>query len=392
MNIKKEAEGLNSYIIEQRRFLHAHPELSKKEFETTKHIAAELEKYGIEYKTWPDITGVVGVIKGKFPGKTVMLRADIDALPIDEPQNKEYASQNPGVMHACGHDCHTAMLLGAARLLSAHREELHGTVKLLFQMAEEVGRESGNYVKKGELDDVDALFGMHVWPLLESGTVNFEEGERMASSDRFTLTVKGVQAHGGSPHEGKDAVAAAAAVVMALQTIVSRLNRPTNSLVISVGMMHGGRRFNIIGDSTTLVGTVRTFNRSFRKEIPQIIEQTARNAAAIFGCSVECDYAFLPGPVINDHPELVATARGAVEKIMGEAALRPQPKVMGAEDFSVLMEKVPGVFGFLGLRNEEKNMTCSLHNSGFVADEAILQDGAALYAQFALDYLNSGLE
>ena len=388
MSLKEEAGAIKDYIIEQRRHMHAHPELSAKEFETTKHIAAELEKMGIEAVTFGELTGVVGVIRGGEPGRTVMLRADIDALPINEPQNKPYASQNAGVMHACGHDCHTAMLLGAAKLLQAHRGELHGTVKLLFQMGEEIGRSSESYVKNGSLDGVDAIMGMHVWPLIESGCANFEEGQRMASSDRFNITVRGRAAHGSAPDKGRDAIAAAANVVMALQAIVSRLNDPRNSLVVTVGMMNGGERFNIIADKVELVGTVRTFDRKFRKNIPQVIARAAEEAAAVYGCTADSAYAFLPGPVINEHQELTDTARTAAEKVLGKERLVPFKKVLGAEDFSILMEKVPGVFGFLGTRNEKKGLTGSLHHPLFEPDEDILPDGAAIYAQFAMDYLN----
>lgn len=389
MNIKEQAGRFKEYVIEQRRWLHAHPELSTKEVNTTAHIVSELKKLGIEVITFKECTGAVGIIRGKHTGKTVMLRADIDALPINEPAGKPYSSQCPGVMHACGHDCHTAMLLGAAQILASRTEELHGTVKLLFQMGEEVGIQSGYYVRNGSLDDVDALFGMHVWSLLDAGTVNFEDGERMASSDRFTITVHGEAAHGSAPNKGKDAVVAAAAINMSLQAIVARLNDPLNSLVLSVGMMNGGQRFNIIADTVELVGTVRTFNREFRRSIPDLIKQTSSNAAAIYGCTVEMNYEFLPSPVINDHLELNTLARGAAAQIMGDDSLVSLSKMMGAEDFSVLMEKAPGVYGFLGARNREKGIVCSHHHPAFDVDEDILENGTAIYAQFAVDYLNS---
>lgn len=388
MSIKEEALELRDYVVSQRRYMHSHPELSAKEYETTKHITEELRDTGAETITFSDITGVIGIIKGTLPGKTVMLRADIDALPISEPPNKPYSSQNIGVMHACGHDCHAAMLLGAAKLLAAHRSELHGTVKLLFQMGEEIGRSSENYVKNGSLDGTDAIFGMHVWPLIESGKANFEDGERMASSDRFSISIYGKSSPAGMPETGHDSIAAAASVVMALQAIVSRLNSPANSLVISVGMMNGGETEETVACKTELVGTVRTFNREFRQNIPRLIEKTAQNAAAIYACTAELDYAFLPGPVINEHTNLTKTARSAAEKILGKDGLVPFNKVLGAEDFSILMEKTPGVFGFLGTRNEKKGISCSLHHPMFEADEDILPYGAAIYAQFAIDYLN----
>ncbi|WMJ84748.1 amidohydrolase [Oscillospiraceae bacterium LTW-04] len=389
MNIKGQAKQLKDYVIAQRRWLHANPELSTKEFNTTAHIVSELEKSGIEVVKFKECTGAVGIIRGKHAGKTVVLRADIDALPITEPASKPYASQCPGVMHACGHDCHTAMLLGAAKVLVSNPEALHGTVKLLFQMGEEIGIQSEHYVKNGSLDDVDAIFGMHVWSMLDAGTVNFEDDERMASSDRFTITIHGEAAHGSAPNKGSDAIVAAAAVNMALQALVARLNDPLNALVISVGMMNGGQRFNIIADTVELVGTVRTFNRAFRHSIPEQITQIASHAAAIYGCTAQVDYEFLPGPVINEHPALNAIARGAAAKIMGENSLVPLRKMMGAEDFSVLMEKVPGVYGFLGARNRDKGIVCSHHHPEFDVDEDVLECGTAIYAQFAVDYLNA---
>lgn len=376
------------YIVSQRRYFHQHPELGTHEVNTTKHIVSELEKMGIEVMTFKDITGCIGIIHGKYPGKTVALRADIDALPIQEADlTKPYASKNPGVMHACGHDCHTAMLLGAARILSSHREEIHGTVKLLFQMAEEIGTESRHYVENGSLSDVDAIFGMHIWATLDAGTANFEDGERMACSDRFTIKIHGKSAHGSAPEQGHDAIVAAAAVVMGLQTLVSRKNDPQNTFVLTVGMMNGGTQSNIIADSVELVGTTRTFNKSFRKGLPDMIRSAAEKIAEGYDCSAECSYFFGPAPLINEHLDLNTIARGAVSKIMGKEALVHMDKQMGAEDFSVYMENMPGVFGFLGARNLEKGINCVHHHPAFDVDEDTFPNGTAIYAQFAMDYL-----
>ena len=388
MDIKTLAKEQEAYIIAQRRHFHMHPELSKQEVQTTAHIVAELEKMGIATQTFSDCTGCVGIIRGGLPGKTVMLRADMDALPIQEPQGKPYASQNTGVMHACGHDCHMAMLLGAAKVLSAHREQLRGNVKLLFQWAEEVGDNAVIYVEKGALDDVDAVFGMHVWLALDTGQANFQDGERMASSDRFSIVIKGISAHAAQPHKGKDALVAASAVVMALQTLVTRVNDPLNALVVSLGMMNGGQKLNIIADRVELVGTVRTFNREFRASIPAMMENLARDVAAGYGCGLEFSYEFYPAPVINEHPELTRIAKGAAVKMLGEKSRVPLQKMMGAEDFSGLMRKAPGVYGYVGVRNEAKGLTSTHHNPGFDVDEDVLHSGAGIYAQFAMDYLS----
>ena len=387
MNISQLAKEQESYVIECRRFLHAHPELGEHETETTRFIKEQLEEMGIPVQTFEGITGCVGTIQGKKTGKTVMLRADIDALPIQENPGKSYCSVTPGVMHACGHDCHTAMLLGAARILNAQREELKGTVKLIFQMAEEIGRKSEEYVKRGALEGVDAIFGMHVWSAMDVGTASFEYGERMACSDRFTIQVRGTSAHGSAPHQGHDAVLAAAAAVMALQSIPSRVNDPLDSLVVTVGMMNGGTKENILADHVELVGTVRAFNREFRKGMPERMEQLVKSVVQAYGCTADCDYYFGPSPLINDHEDLVEIAQGAVQKELGEDSLRHLPKMTGAEDFSVYMEHIPGIYGYLGSRNRDKGIECSHHHPAFDIDESILRHGAAIYAQFAADYL-----
>lgn len=392
MNFKEQALAEEKYILEQRHWLHAHPELGTKEFKTTEHIVNELQKYGIDVQTFDDITGCIGTIKGAYPGKTVMLRADIDALPIQEENECSFCSQNAGVMHACGHDCHTAMLLAAGKMLAAHKDELHGTVKLLFQMAEEIGTESRHYVEKGCLDDVDAIYGQHVWSLVDSGKVSIEDGERMACSDRFTITITGKSAPADKPQGGKDAVLAAANVVMALQSIVSRINVPQNTLVVTTGMMNGGSSEAVVADKVELVGTVRTFNKAFRNGMPQMIEDIAKKAALVYGCEVSSTYFFGPAPLINEHHELNEIARSAAVKIMGEEALCHLDKMTGAEDFSVFMEKTKGVYGFIGVRNLAKGLNCVHHHPKFVVDEDQLKYGAAIYAQFAYDYLNSDVK
>lgn len=389
MDCKALALQEKDYIIGLRRWFHAHPELGTEEIRTTERIAEELRAAGVEVETFPDITGCIGTLRGEKPGPTVMLRADIDALPIQEAASgKPYCSQNPGVMHACGHDCHAAMLLGAAKLLAAHKDEIAGTVKFLFQMAEEIGTESRHYVEKGCLNGVDAIYGMHVWSLLPAGTFNLEDGPRMACSDRFTIRIYGQAAHGSAPHQGHDAVVAAAGIVMALQTLVSRVNDPQNTFVLTTGIMNGGTRDNIIAAKAELIGTTRTFDKAFRKTIPELIRRTAEAAAEAYGCTADCTYFFGPAPLINDHPELNGIARHAAEAILGPDSLVPMERQMGAEDFSVYMDGTPGLYGFLGCRNEEKGITSPHHSDTFDVDEDVLPLGTAIYMQFALDFLN----
>ncbi len=386
-DIHESAARLEEHIIDMRRRLHRHPELGCEETETTAFIVSELREIGIPVITFDDITGCIAVIKGGKPGKTVMLRADIDALPITEQTGLPFASETPGVMHACGHDCHTAMLLGAARVLWEMREELRGTVKLIFQMGEEIGRKSEEYVTRGALKGVDAIFGMHVWPSMPIGTFNFEDGERMACSDRFTIQIHGCAAHGSAPHLGHDAILAAAAAVMALQSIPSRQNNPLDSLVVTVGMMNGGTKQNILADHVELVGTVRAFNRDFRNSMPERIRTVVQNTVQAYGCTADCDYYFGPSPLINDDPDLVRIARHAAARVLGEEAYRSSQKVTGAEDFSVYMEHIPGVYGYLGIRNPEKGIDCGNHHPCFLVDEDVLVKGAEIYVRFALDYL-----
>ena len=257
MNFATRAAELKEAIIAHRHYLHQHAELSFQEKETTAYLVEQLTKLGIPVQSFDDYTGCIATIQGGQPGKTVLLRADIDALPIQENSGVEFESIHPGIMHACGHDCHASMLLGAAQLLWEQREQLKGTVKLLFQAAEEVFVGSHYYWDKGYLSDVDAAMGMHVWPTVDSGKLCVQDGPLMASCDNFKITVHGVSAHGSQPHNGRDAIVAASAIICNLQTIVSRINDPLNSLVVSVGTIKAGTQFNIITDTAVMEGTVR---------------------------------------------------------------------------------------------------------------------------------------
>lgn len=387
MNFKNEAEALAPYIVEQRRWIHSHAELSFKEKETTAHLKNELEKIGWQIQSFPDYLGLVATLTGPKSGPTVLLRADIDALPIKEQSGVAFASCNEGVMHACGHDCHSSMLLGAAHILKAHQQELAGTVKLLFQSAEESCFGSRYYVDKGVLKDASACLALHVWTTLPTGFVSIEDGYRMASCDNFKMVVKGVSAHGSTPHLGHDAIVAASAIILNLQTFVSRENNPLNPLVVSVGTVKAGKQFNIIADRVELEGTVRTYNAEVRKNIPVVLERIARETAAALGCSVEYTSVPIEPAVNNDHPELNQIARDAITNSYGPAVLKSMPRVMGSEDFSVIMEQVPGVMCFLGYYNQEKDTVHPLHSAQFTMDEDALPVGAALYAGFAWEYL-----
>ena len=390
VNIKELSEKHNGYIIAQRRYFHARPELPLQEFNTTADIVARLNEIdGIEVETYEGLTGCVGILRGAKPGKTVVLRADIDALPVNEQTGLEFASQNPGKMHACGHDCHIAMQLGAAKVLSELKNELAGTVKFFFQPAEEVALGALQYIEKGLMKDVDAVFGMHIWSQVASPHFNIESGPRMASCDSFTLTVKGKAAHGSAPHLGHDAIVAAAATIMNLQSICSRTNDPLNPLVVSVGTFDGGQRFNIIADKVSMDGTVRTFDRAFRATVEERIRNIAEQTAACYGCTAELKYNYMCNAVINDSAELVRIAQNAATKLFGDDILVNFEKLTGSEDFSFLMDEAPGIYGFLGARSEKvPGSELSNHHECFTVDEDALHHGAAIAAQFAYDVLN----
>lgn len=390
MDIKEKAENIKDYIIEMRRHFHQNPELSLEEFETTKKIVNELEKMGIEVSTFKDgLTGCVGTIKGAKEGKTLLLRADIDALSVHEQTNLEFASRVDGKMHACGHDCHAAMLLGVAKILSEMKDKFSGNIKLFFQAAEEIGLGAKLSIEQGVMDNVDACYGVHVTPRFESPKINMQYGERMAATDVFKLTVEGTSSHGSSPHLGHDAIVASAAIITALQTIVSRINNPLKPAVVTIGTIKGGQRFNIIANEVIMEGNVRTFDEIFRKEIETHIREIAESVAKAHSCTAKLEYRYGTGVVLNKDKNLVDIAQNAVKKLYGEDSLVKMEKITGGEDFSLLMEKAPGIFGYIGTRNPKVPGSEKInHHECFTVDEDALIRGTAVAVQFALDYLN----
>ena len=390
MDIKEKAENIKDYIIEMRRHFHQNPELSLEEFETTKKIVNELEKMGIEVSTFKDgLTGCVGTIKGAKEGKTLLLRADIDALSVHEKTNLEFASRVDGKMHACGHDCHAAMLLGVTKILSEMKDKFSGNIKLFFQAAEEIGLGAKLSIEQGVMDNVDACYGVHVTPRFESPKINMQYGERMAATDVFKLTVEGTSSHGSSPHLGHDAIVASAAIITALQTIVSRINNPLKPAVVTIGTIKGGQRFNIIANEVIMEGNVRTFDEIFRKEIETHIREIAESVAKAHSCTAKLEYRYGTGVVLNKDKNLVDIAQNAVKKLYGEDSLVEMEKITGGEDFSLLMEKAPGIFGYIGTRNPKVPGSEKInHHECFTVDEDALIRGTAVAVQFALDYLN----
>lgn len=384
METRDLAKKYKQYVIDLRREFHMYPEPSLQEVRTSKRIKEELEKMGVPYISVAN-TGVVATIEGKKSGKTVALRGDIDALSVTEVNDIEFKSKNEGFMHACGHDCHASMLLGAAKVLNEIKDNLNGTVKLFFQPGEEVAQGAKNMIKEGVLEGIDGVFGIHVWSDLECGEVCVEEGPRMASADLFTIAVKGKGGHGSAPHQGIDAVVASSAIVMNLQSIVSRELSPLESAVVSVGALKAGSRFNVIASEGILEGTTRCFNMEIRENFPKMLERIAKDTASSYRAEAELHYEFATPVVIND-PECSKIATEAVKKL-GAKPVHLE-KLMGGEDFAEFMNIVPGVIALVGVGNEAKGACYPQHHPNFTVDEDGLEIGTALYVQYAIDFLD----
>ncbi len=389
--IDAEIEKTKAEIIKIRRFIHMNPELGNREVETAKLIASRLQPLGFEVRTGVAKTGIVAVLRGGQPGPAVAVRADMDALPVQEATGLPYKSLNPGVMHACGHDVHSAVVLGTALVLNALKPSLKGSVTFLFQPAEEgapAGEEGGAevMVREGALDDppASAVFGFHVWP--ESlGQVFVAPGNVTAAADSFTITVKGKSAHGARPQEGVDAIVIASEIVTALQTIVSRASDPTDPAVLTIGTINGGSRRNIIADKVVLEGTVRTLSEANRKKIAALIEGVVKGITGIYGAAYQCEYE-QGYPSVFNNPELTAAMMPTLVGLLGKdkvVAWKPQ---MIAEDFAFLARKTPGLYFFLGVRGPGQPAT-PLHSPAFSPDERAIPLGVRILCHLLLDAL-----
>ncbi len=386
MKIKELANKYKKYVIDMRREFHMNPEPSWEEVGTSQRIKDELDKIGIPYITVAK-TGIVATIKGGKEGKTVALRADMDALQVQEANDVAYKSKNPGIMHACGHDGHTAMLLGAAKILNEIKNDIKGKVKLFFQPAEELAEGAKKMIEEGAMEGVDGVFGIHLWADLPCGKVNIQAGPRMASADLFSIKVKGKGGHGSLPHQGVDAIVVASAIVMNLQSIVSREISPLDPAVVSVGTFKSGTRFNIIAKEAILEGTTRSFNHKVRNSFPNIIERIVKETARSYRADAEVEYVFGTPPTINES-ECTKLAQDSIQKILGKEALIEMERVTGGEDFAMYLEKAPGAMAFVGAGNEEKGASYPHHHERFNIDEDGLEIGTALYVQYAVDFLN----
>ena len=377
-------------LIDTRRDLHSHPETAFEEVRTSGIVAARLKALGLDVKTGVGKTGVIATVKGGRPGKTVLLRADMDALPIHEENAVPYRSQNDGKMHACGHDCHTSILLGIAKVLVRESASFPGQIKLCFQPAEEWGGGAIAMIADGALEGPapDAAFGLHVWNDLDLGKVGVTSGPFMAAVDEFAITVKGKGAHAAMPHLGVDPVLCSAHIVTALQAIASRETSPLLEMVVSVTQMRAGTAFNIIPETATLAGTVRVFDPDVWREVPARFERIVRGVAEAFGCTAEVRYTRHNGPTIND-PAMAELARAAAAEVVGAENVVTDIRTMGGEDFSAFLQKVPGCFIAIGSRNESKGYHHSHHHPRFDIDEHSLEIGAEVLIRTARRYLES---
>jgi amidohydrolase len=392
----QQAEELFPYTRSLRRDFHIHPELGFREMRTSGIVAKELESLGIEVTKGVGKTGVVGLLEGARPGPTLLLRFDMDALPIEEETGAEYASQNQGVMHACGHDGHTAIGLTVARMLHAHQDELAGTIKFCFQPSEEGnnGEDVGGaemMMRDGVLDSpkVDMSLALHIWNEKPLGWLGIAGGPVMAGAEIFTVQISGKGGHGAIPQQTVDPVVAAAQIVGALQTIVSRNVAPLETAVVSVTTIKAGTAFNVIPPAAELTGTIRTFDAGVRQKVVQRFEQIARGVGEALGCQVDVDVKRMTPALINDEA-ISSTVQAAAQRVLSGSDLDTSAYItMGAEDMAFMQEKVPGCFFFVGSNDKARHLDYGHHHPKFDFNEEVLIHASALMATAAMDVLNS---
>ena len=397
-------ESIEPKVIEWRRYFHENPELSNREFKTAEKIAEHLKSLGIEVQTGVAHTGVVGLLKGNHPGKVIALRADIDALPVTERNDlpfkstvtTEFLNTETGVMHACGHDTHIAILMGVAEILSKHKDKINGTVKFIFQPAEEgplPGEEGGAklMIKEGVLENpkVDAIFGLHIRSNYEVGTMHYKSGGVMASVERFVINVKGKQTHGGRPWNGVDPILISAKIIDGLQTIISREAALTNeAAVITVGKITSGTRFNIIPETAELIGTLRTLDPDMKAQIIRRMTEMTETLAKAYGGEATISFQNNTTITYND-PDLVNQMLPSLQKVAGNENVRLRKATTGGEDFSYYQEIVPGFYFFLGGMTKGNTEAYPHHTPDFYIDESCLLLGVKAMTQLTFDYLNN---
>ncbi len=388
IDFKAEAEALRGQLVAWRRDFHAHPELAFQERRSASIIADRLRELGYQVQMGIATTGVVGLLEGKRPGPVVMVRFDMDALPITEENESDYVSQNPGVMHACGHDGHMAIGLGIATLMARRRDEMAGTLKLVFQPAEEGANGAEAMVKEGVLENPrpDVFLATHVWNEKPIGTVDVSSGAIMAAAEKWTCTVRGKGGHGALPHQTVDPVVATAQIVTALQTVVSRNVSPLETAVVTVGTVHGGDAFNVIPAHVELSGTIRTYDPATRETVLRRVREVIEGVAAACGAAAELEIVSLTPAVIND-AEVAEVVRAAAEAVVGPENVSSGERTMGSEDAAFFMQEVPGCYFFLGSANAERGLNAPHHNPHFDFDEDALVLGVAVLMHALAHYL-----
>ena len=386
--IKAEIAEMKDWLIETRRTLHMNPELGFEEVETSRLVAGYLEKFGLQVKTGMAKTGVIGLLKGEKPGKTVAIRADMDALPMEEANQIPYRSKVKRKMHAYGHDAHVTILLGVARLFSSMPNRVQGNIKWIFQPAEEGGGGGRVLTEEGVLENpkVEAIFGAHLFPDLKIGKVGIHEKEGLAAADRFIIKMIGRGAHGAYPHLSRDPILAVGELISQLHTIVSRSINPLDSAVITIGKVSGGTAFNIIPDEAEILGTVRSLSQKVREELKSRMEEVTQGVAKSFGMDYHFDFQWGYPALIND-PEMSRLVAAACARGIGKENVEFIRPSMGGEDFAYYLEKVPGSFFRLGCRNEEKGIVNPFHSSRFNIDEDVLPFGVEMFARIIDEYL-----
>lgn len=387
-DLMKLAESIRNEVINWRRYLHENPELSFHEEKTAQFVYETLLSFGNLEVTRPTKTSVMAHLLGSKKGKTLAIRADMDALPIQEENDFEFASKSSGVMHACGHDGHTAMLLGAAKIFSKLQSEIKGEIRFLFQHAEELypgGAEE--MVHEGVMDGVDFVIGTHLWAPLEKGKVGIVYGAMMAAPDVFQIRIKGSGGHAALPHQTVDSIVIASQVVTNLQHIVARNTDPLDNLVLSITQFVGGTTNNVIPDSVDLCGTVRSFDATLRESIPEKMERIIKGITGAHDATYDFSYEFGYRPVIND-VEATKIIEETVREVFGEETLDFMRPNMGGEDFSAFQQKAPGAFFYVGAGNEEKDIIYPHHHPRFTIDEDALEIGVKIFLFAAFKFLS----
>lgn len=386
LDMLKKAQEVESYVIDMRRYFHENPELSCQEFKTQEKIMQELDAMGISYEK-AGSTSLIAKINAGKGSKTVALRADTDALPVIEQSGVPFTSKNPGVMHACGHDAHTAMLLGAAKILSEMKEELPGEVRLFFQEGEELFAGANKIIAAGGMEGVDAVFGMHGMPGMKTGYYDLTPGYRMAGCDTIYIKFEGISGHGSTPHKAKDTIHPACMFVNDIQGIVTKNVDPLESVVLSVGKFVGGTKANIVAKYTELDISMRYFDPKVREIVHAGIQRHAKAIADMYELQVEVNIE--PSAVALRNDEVVTQiASEAAEKVFGSQRNIETRKLMGSEDMPYYFQHAPGAFALLGYENEAKDSIYYPHHEKFKLDEDYFKFGTALHVQFAVDFLN----